>query len=56
MSGDFVWRDAGRVVAFREDGVRDAAGLLTENGVQQFELLTAEVQLRLAAALAAYDE
>ena len=43
MSGDpFVWRDAGRVVVFREEALRDAPTLLTEHGFEGFELLTTE--------------
>jgi len=52
VSGDFIWRDAGRVVAFRDDGVRDAVGLLAENGMQPFELLTTQRHLDGAADLA----
>jgi alcohol dehydrogenase class IV len=52
VSGDFTWRDAGRVVAFREDGVSDAAGLLAENGMQPFELLTTRRHLGTATTLA----
>jgi alcohol dehydrogenase class IV len=52
VSGDFVWRDAGRVVVFRNGGVDDAAGLLAENGMQPFELLTTRRHLDIAAALA----
>jgi alcohol dehydrogenase class IV len=52
MSGDFVWRDAGRVVAFRDGGIRDAAGLVAENGMQPFELLTTSRHLDAAADLA----
>lgn len=40
MNGDFVWRDAGRVVAFRHDGVAQAPQLLRESGFGEFELLT----------------
>lgn len=40
MSGNFVWRDAGRVVVFRQDGVGQAAQLLHEHGFADFELLT----------------
>jgi alcohol dehydrogenase class IV len=60
VSGDFVWRDAGRVVAFREGGVGEAAGLLAENGMQPFELLTTTRHLGgatdLASAAAAVHE
>jgi alcohol dehydrogenase class IV len=52
VSGDFTWRDAGRVVVFREDGVDHAAGLLAENGMQPFELLTTRRHLGGAADLA----
>ncbi|HET7483738.1 MAG TPA: iron-containing alcohol dehydrogenase [Solirubrobacterales bacterium] len=52
MSGDFTWRDAGRVVVFREGGVGDAAGLLAENGMQPFELLTTQRHMDAAADLA----
>ncbi|MFL5899640.1 MAG: iron-containing alcohol dehydrogenase [Solirubrobacterales bacterium] len=52
MSGDFVWRDAGRVVVFRDDGVDEAVGLLAESGMQPFELLTTHRHLSAAADLA----
>ncbi len=40
MNGNFVWRDAGRVVVFRHDAVGQAAQLLHEHGFADFELLT----------------
>ncbi|HEY5815239.1 MAG TPA: iron-containing alcohol dehydrogenase [Solirubrobacterales bacterium] len=40
MSGGFVWRDAGRVVVLRRDGVADSPYLLREQGFGEFELLT----------------
>lgn len=40
MTADFVWRDAGRVVVFRRDGVAQAPQLLHEQGFADFELLT----------------
>ena len=40
MNGDFVWRDAGRTVVFRRDGVAQAPQLLREHGFDGFELLT----------------
>lgn len=40
MNGDFVWRDAGRVVVLRRDGVAQAPRLLQEHGFGAFELLT----------------
>lgn len=39
MNGNFVWRDAGRVVVFHHDGVGQAAQLLHEHGFADFELL-----------------
>ncbi|HEY7456651.1 MAG TPA: iron-containing alcohol dehydrogenase [Solirubrobacterales bacterium] len=40
MSGDFIWRDAGRVVVLRREGVAGAPRLLQEHGFVEFELLT----------------
>lgn len=40
MNEGFVWRDAGRVVAFQHDGVAHAPQLLHEHGFAGFELLT----------------
>ncbi|HET7052716.1 MAG TPA: iron-containing alcohol dehydrogenase [Solirubrobacterales bacterium] len=40
MSGNFVWRDAGRTVVFRHDAVAQAPQLLREAGFGEFELLT----------------
>ena len=40
MNGSFVWRDAGRVVVLREDGLSQAPQLLHEHGFAEFELLT----------------
>jgi maleylacetate reductase len=40
VSGDFVWRDAGRTVVFRRDGVALAPELLRAHGFDRFELLT----------------
>lgn len=40
MNGNFVWRDAGRVVVFRRDGIAQAPQILRENGFGEFELLT----------------
>lgn len=40
MNGSFVWRDAGRVVVFRSDGIAQAPQLLHEHGFADFELLT----------------
>jgi alcohol dehydrogenase class IV len=52
VRGDFVWRDAGRVVVFGDDEAGDAAGLLAENGMQLFELFTTHRHMGAAAALA----
>jgi len=40
VNGNFVWRDAGRVVVLREGGVEQAPQLLHEYGLAGFELLT----------------
>jgi alcohol dehydrogenase class IV len=40
VNGNFVWRDAGRVVVFRRDGVAQAPQFLHEHGFVDFELLT----------------
>jgi maleylacetate reductase len=52
VSGSFAWRDAGRVVVFRDDGVSNAAALVAENGMRPFELLTTRRHLGGAADLA----
>jgi alcohol dehydrogenase class IV len=40
VNGNFVWRDAGRVVVLRAGGVAQAPQLLHEHGFAGFELLT----------------
>jgi len=40
VNGNFVWRDAGRVVVLHHDGVAQAPQLLHEHGFADFELLT----------------
>jgi alcohol dehydrogenase class IV len=40
VNGSFVWRDAGRVVVFRHDGVAQAPRLLDDYGFADFELLS----------------
>jgi alcohol dehydrogenase class IV len=40
VSENFVWRDAGRVVVLRRDGIAQAPQLLHEHGFAGFELLT----------------
>ncbi len=52
MSGNFVWRDAGRVVVFRGGGVQDAPKLLAEHGLESFELLSTSRHLEQAGELA----
>ncbi len=52
MNGNFVWRDAGRVIVFRETGVDDAAQLLAEHGMEGFALLTTQRHLEGARLLA----
>jgi alcohol dehydrogenase class IV len=52
VSGDFLWRDAGRTVVFRQDGLAQAAQLLAEHGFSSFELLSTPRALAAASALA----
>jgi len=52
VSGNFVWRDAGRVVVFRESGIDDAPQLLAENGMERFELFSTARHLEQARELA----
>jgi alcohol dehydrogenase class IV len=52
VNGNFVWRDAGRVVVFRDSGLRDAPQLLAENGMERFELLSTVRHLERAGELA----
>lgn len=40
MSGNFVWRDAGRTVIFEAGGIAAVPKLLAEHGIERFELLT----------------
>jgi alcohol dehydrogenase class IV len=40
VNSNFVWRDAGRVVVLRHDGVAQAPRILHEHGFADFELLT----------------
>jgi alcohol dehydrogenase class IV len=51
VSGDFVWRDAGRTVVFRQGGVAQAPGLLLEHELSPFELLSTPRALATAAEL-----
>lgn len=50
--GDFVWRDAGRVVVFRGEGVGQAPQLLAENGFEPFSLIATPRALEGAPSLA----
>jgi alcohol dehydrogenase class IV len=52
VNGNFVWRDAGRVVVFRAGGVDDAPKLLAEHGLEPFELISTRRHLDGAAELA----
>ncbi len=52
MSGNFVWRDAGRVVVFCDSGLHDAPKLLAEHGMEPFDLLSTERHLEGASRLA----
>ncbi len=51
MNGNFVWRDAGRVVVFRASGVSDAPQLLIEHGIEAFDLLSTERAIAKAPEL-----
>jgi alcohol dehydrogenase class IV len=53
VSGDFIWRDAGRAVVFRANGLADAHRILAEQGVGPFELLTTGRHLGVAGELRA---
>jgi len=52
VSHDFIWRDANRVVVFREGGIDDAPRLLAEHGMESFDLLSTERHLVDASGLA----
>lgn len=52
MNGNFVWRDADRVVVFRAGAVAAAPKLLAEHGIERFELLSTSRHLTDADALA----
>ena len=51
MNGNFVWRDAGRVVVFRDSGLHDAPQVLAEHGMEPFELLSTQRHLTGAIGL-----
>lgn len=52
MNGDFIWRDAGRTVVFRRNGVAQATKLLREHDFEPFELLTTSRAAPAASGLA----
>jgi maleylacetate reductase len=53
VNGNFVWRDAGRVVVFRQNGIEQTAQVLQEHGFEPFELLTTPRALIAAPELEA---
>jgi alcohol dehydrogenase class IV len=53
VNGDFIWRDAGRTVVFRRNGVAQATQLLREHGFEPFDLLTTSRGLATAPELSA---
>jgi len=53
VNGDFIWRDAGRTVVFRRNGVAQASQLLREHELAPFELLTTSRGLAAAPELGA---
>jgi alcohol dehydrogenase class IV len=52
VNGDFIWRDAGRTVVFRHNGIVQAPQLLHEHDLSPFELLSTSRALAGAAELA----
>jgi alcohol dehydrogenase class IV len=52
VTGNFVWRDAGRTVVLRASGVEDAPRLLAEHAMEPFELLSTRRHLAAASQLA----
>jgi alcohol dehydrogenase class IV len=51
VSGNFLWRDAGRTVVFGAGGVSSAPKLLAEHGMEPFELLSTPRHLGEAEGL-----
>jgi alcohol dehydrogenase class IV len=51
LTADFTWRDAGRTVVFRRDGLARAVEILREHGVEDFELLSTPRALADAGGL-----
>jgi alcohol dehydrogenase class IV len=56
VAADFVWRDAGRTVAFRQGGLSSAPTILRENGFDSFALLSTPRALDGAGELPAAAE
>ncbi|HET6998335.1 MAG TPA: iron-containing alcohol dehydrogenase [Solirubrobacterales bacterium] len=52
MSSDFIWRDAGRTVVLRQQGIAQAVQLLGEHGFSSFELVSTPRALLDAPELA----
>jgi maleylacetate reductase len=52
VNSNFIWRDAGRTVVFRQAGVEQAPQLLGEHSFEPFELLSTSRALSGAEALA----
>jgi alcohol dehydrogenase class IV len=50
---DFIWRDAGRTVVFREGAIEQATRILGENGFGSYELLSTPRALAAARGLVA---
>jgi alcohol dehydrogenase class IV len=53
VAPDFIWRDAGRTVVFRHQGLDSATQILAESGFDDFELLTTPRHLPAAPELEA---
>lgn len=53
MNGDFIWRDAGRTVVFRHNGVAQVTQVLGEHDFEPFELVTTSRGVAVASGLAA---
>lgn len=50
--GSFIWRDADRLVLFRDGALQEVPQLLAEHGIESFELLSSERALAGAGGLA----
>jgi alcohol dehydrogenase class IV len=56
VADSFIWRDAGRTVVFRHNGVAQATQLLREHDFEPFELLTTTRAMAVASELVAAAE